>query len=122
MYVKPKPRQIQGVFVPDNYNGTTFTEPPVQPTSAAQDTPEPTEDATEQERAHTNRQQCLPESIPTAKPTEKPSLSSLFAGTGGLRSDDLLLLALILLLSRDEGEGKQAAEILPLLALLLFLG
>ena len=54
---------------------------------------------------------------------EKGLLSSLFSGFGGLRSDDLLLLALILLMSRGGDEGKHASsEILPLLALLLFMG
>jgi hypothetical protein len=39
-----------------------------------------------------------------------------------LRSDDILLLALIVLLSRNDEGGKGASEILPLLAILLFLG
>lgn len=121
MYVKPKSRQIRGVYVPENYNGTTFTEPPAeQDAQDRQDLPDTAERAIEPERTPGDGQAGLPEAVPAATPPEKPS--ALFAGSGGLRSDDLLLLGLILLLSRSEGEGKQAAEILPMLALLLFLG
>lgn len=126
MYVKPKSRQIRGVYVPENYNGTTFTEPPVEPPPVEQDAqdrqdlPDTAQRAIASECSPGDGHAGLPEAIPTAKSPEPPP--ALFAGLGGLRSDDLLLLALILLLSRKEGESKQAAEILPMLALLLFLG
>lgn len=126
MYVKPKSRQIRGVYVPENYNGTTFTEPPAESMLAEQDAqnlqelPDTAERAIASERTPEQGPAGLPEAIPAATPPEKPP--ALFAGLGGLRSDDLLLLGLILLLSRSEGDGKQAAEILPMLALLLFLG
>lgn len=112
MYVKPPRRQFGSPFVPENYNGTAFTEPdPAQqeqedaPDDRAVSAPEPPTDA-----------------IPSAKTEEKGLLPSLFSGFGGLRSDDLLLLALILLMSRSDGERSSTSEILPLLALLLFLG
>lgn len=115
MYVKPPRRQIHGVYVPDNYNGTIFTdspEPPVEKQTEA----EPFEQSAQAPPA--------PESVPVEKSEEKGLLSSLFSGFGGLRSDDLLLLALILLMSRSDGsDGKHStSEILPLLALLLFMG
>lgn len=58
---------------------------------------------------------------PPPKPQEKPSCCDLFGGVlpalpGGLESDELLLIGLILLLARS-GEG---ADVLPWLALLLF--
>lgn len=61
---------------------------------------------------------CPPPSPP--KPQEKPSCD-LFGGVlpalpGGLESDELLLIGLILLLARS-GEGS---DVLPWLALLLF--
>lgn len=105
MYVKPSNRQMRGVYVPENYNGTAFTDPA------------PEQDAPVQEAA------ALPEAIPTAKSQEGPSAGGLPAGLGGLHSDDLLLLALIVLMSRTDGQGQQScSDILPLLALLLFLG
>lgn len=57
---------------------------------------------------------------PPPKPQEKPSCD-LFGGVlpalpGGLESDELLLIGLILLLARS-GEGS---DVLPWLALLLF--
>ena len=115
MYVKPPRRQIHGVYVPENYNGTTFTEP----ADPSFDEPQPPEQAQPQAS-----QPPETESIPAGKTEEKGPLSSLFSGFGGLRSDDILLLALIVLMSRGEsGEGKHStSEILPLLALLLFMG
>lgn len=115
MYVKPPRRQIHGVYVPDNYHGTTFTDSPEPPIN-------------EQAKTETDEQSApipsAPESLPASKNEEKGLLSSLFSGFGGLRSDDLLLLALILLMSRsDSSDGKHStSEILPLLALLLFMG
>ena len=115
MYVKPPRRQIHGVYVPDNYNGTIFT-----------DTPEPPVNDQGSEEAIEQSAQVspAPESVPASKNEEKGLLSSLFSGFGGLRSDDLLLLALILLMSRSDGSDSKhgTSEILPLLALLLFMG
>ncbi len=58
---------------------------------------------------------------PPPQAPEKPSCCDLFGGVlpalpGGLESDELLLIGLILLLARS-GEG---ADVLPWLALLLF--
>lgn len=126
MYVKPKSQQIRGVYVPENYHGTTFTESPAQPTPDEQsvqnphDPPDTAERTIASEHVPEEGQAGLPEAITTATPPEKPPAP--VSALGGLRSDDLLLLGLILLLSRGEGDGKQTAEILPVLALLLFLG
>lgn len=110
MYVKPPRRQFQGgMYVPDNYHGTAFTEEqerngqPAEPQQAEESAPES-------------------QAVPAVKKQEGGLLSSLFSGFGGLRSDDILLLALIVLLSRNDEGGKGASEILPLLAILLFLG
>lgn len=114
MYVKPPHRQVHGLYVPNNYNGTAFTEPPTE---------QPEELEMQAEAQQTQEPTSLPKAVETAKTGQEPLLSSLFSGFGGLRSDDLLLLALILLMSRsDDAEKKGASEILPLLALLLFLG
>ena len=111
MYVKPPRRQIQGgMYVPDNYHGTAFTESePTQPT---------------QERPAQSQQPQTSDAIKTPHKEGEGGglLSSLFSGVGGLRSDDILLLALIVLLSRSDEGSKSAAEILPLLAILLFMG
>lgn len=112
MYVKPTGKQIRGMYVPENYRGTTFTEPEAKSVSEA--------DSQQQSEA-------LPKA-PAAEPAagiqtpERTGLSSLFSGIGNIRSDDLLLLALILLLSKNEGGEHSTSEILPLLALLLFMG
>ena len=114
MYVKPPRRQLHGTYVPDNYNGTAFSDPQdekemLDPQPQA---PEPTKEPL-----------SLPASAVTEKSEQPGLLSSLFSGFGDLHSDDLLLLALILLLSRAGDESKHASsEILPLLALLLFMG
>lgn len=115
MYVKPSNRQIRGMYVPENYNGTTFTDP-----APEQDTPEVSLQAPSEPQTAT-----LPEAVPAAKTQKNAAQAGLFSGLGlgGLRSDDLLLLALIVLMSRTDGQGQQScSEILPLLTLLLFLG
>ncbi len=110
MYVKPPRKQFQGeVFVPENYHGTAFTEQPI-----AQELPE--------EQAPAEQQSAPTGAIGAAKKEEGGLLSSLFSGFGGLHSDDILLLSLILLLSRSEKDGHGASELLPLLAILLFIG
>ena len=114
MYVKPPRRQLHGTYVPDNYNGTAFSDPQdekemLDPQPQA---PEPTKEPI-----------SLSASTAAEKGEQPGMLSSLFSGFGGLRSDDLLLLALILLMSRGGDEGKHdSSELLPLLALLLFMG
>lgn len=109
MYVKPINKQVRGVYVPENYNGTTFTEP--APAKEPDTVPMQSEQAQP------------PGAIIEAVAQEAPPRTGLPAGLGGLRSDDLLLLALILLMSRDADQGAQGCgDILPLLALLLFLG
>ena len=112
MYVKPH-KQLRDLYVPENYHGTAFDgqeEKDRDPMPEEQ--PEQAPQKPEQEAA---------KAIPVQA---KGMLPSLFSGFNGLRSDDLLLLSLILLLLRSEGEdGTHAAgEILPFLALLLFMG
>ena len=116
MYVKPQRKQFQGgIYVPENYHGTAFTEPEEPGMPAERDS---TTETAASEPAHTAEH-----ALPASKKEEGGLLSSLFSGFGGLRSDDLLLLALIVLLFRSSGkEGNSASEILPLLALLLFMG
>ncbi len=114
MYVKPPRKQFQGgMYVPDNYHGTAFTE-----SENEQPTQEQEAKAQEAEQPST-----LSDALPASKKEEGKSLSSLFSGFGGLRSDDILLLALIVLLWRSVGEDEHGtSDITPLLALLLFLG
>lgn len=101
--------------MPDNYHGTAFPEP--------EEAGMPTEQESVIETAIPEPSQAKEDALPASKKEEGGLLSSLFSGFGGLRSDDLLLLALIVLLSRSSGkEGNSASEILPLLALLLFMG
>ena len=109
MYVKPSNRQTRGLYVPDNYNGTAFAAPAPEQDAQSE---------TAQEAAA-----ILPEAPATSKSQESTPAGGLLAGLGSLRSDDLLLLALIVLMSRSDGQGQQScSDILPLLALLLFLG
>lgn len=111
MYVKPQRRQVQGTYVPDNYHGTAFAE--------LEKDAIPQEEASDPTPAST--QVPLQDALPTSKKEEGGLLSSLLSGFGSLRSDDLLLLALIVLLwSGKEEHGT--SEILPLLAILLFMG
>ena len=112
MYVKPR-KQLRDLYVPENYHGTAFAESKEQAQDAVPNSaPDPTSDMPEQE---------APGELPVQA---QNTPSSLLSGFNGLRSDDLLLLSLILLLSRSESEqGAHASgEILPLLALLLFMG
>lgn len=112
MYVKPANRQIRGVYVPDNYNGTAFTEPAPEPEQTVPDQTEP--------QAPPQEVVAVTEAVPASKTEDKGLFPSLFSG---LRSDDLLLLALILLMSRNDDQGGHStSEILPLLAILLFMG
>lgn len=116
MYVKPPRRQLHGTYVPDNYNGTAFAEPQDEQALTDPAPPEPEQEPKQE-----------PISLPASAVTEKSDspglLSSLFSGFGGVRSDDLLLLALILLLSRSgDGNKNASSDVLPLLALLLFMG
>ena len=95
--------------MPENYHGTAFTEPQIEQELPEEQSPIP--------------QQSTPAgAIEATKKEEGGLLSSLFSGFGGLHSDDVLLLALILLLSRSDKEGHGASELLPLLAILLFIG
>ena len=108
MYVKPPRRQTpSGAFVPENYHGTAFIEPE-----------EPSRELAETECA----QDTEAVSVPASKPQDGGALGSLLSGLGGLRSDDILLFALIMLLLRSDDGSKGANEILPLLAILLFMG
>lgn len=113
MYVKPPRRQLHTGFVPDNYNGTAFSEPKEEPQAL---------DSTFQEPEQAQAPPSLPAPAESGKHEEKGLLSSLFSGFGDLRSDDLLLLVLILLMSRGGDDRHTASEVLPLLALLLFMG
>ena len=114
MYVKPSRKQIRGVYVPENYHGTAFDEQADLPSPAERSTPEAREDPKSLATQHAP--------LPDTGKCESAGLASLFSGLGGLRSDDILLLALILLLARSDKEGHNAAEILPMLAILLFIG
>ena len=112
MYVKPPRRQIQaGMFVPDNYHGTAFTE---------QEAKEYTEEK-QAEQPQAEHTAAVTDAAATSKEAGGPFMG-LFSGLGSLRSDDILLLALIVLLARSDEGGKGVAEILPLLAILLFMG
>ena len=116
MYVKPSRKQIRGVYVPENYNGTAFDDHENDQNQAAS---ESQQESAPREQAHN-----LPPALaaPAEATPASAGLLSIFSGFGGLRSDDILLLALILLLSRSDKEAKGASEILPLLAILLFIG
>ena len=113
MYVKPSRKQIRGVYVPENYHGTAFDEQEHSETEAMPTPP------SEPERPMPTATPAPPR---TADKQEGSGFSSLFSGLGSLRSDDILLLALILLLARSDKEGHSTAEILPMLAILLFIG
>ena len=108
MYVKPSRKQVRGVYVPENYHGTAFDEPENHTPAAPS--------------AEEHREVTPPTPPPVAKEHESAGIMSLFSGLGNLRSDDILLLALILLLARSDKNGHGTAEILPMLAILLFIG
>ena len=97
--------------MPENYHGTAFDEP----SERAPQTPPPTEQPREVIASAST-------TAPQMYEQKCTGISSLFSGLGSLRSDDILLLALILLLARSDKEGHNAAEILPMLAILLFIG
>lgn len=111
MYVKPSRKQVGGVYVPENYHGTAFDEP----AECASRTPPPAEQPREVIASAST-------SAPQMHEQKSTGISSLFSGLGSLRSDDILLLALILLLARSDKDTHGAAEILPMLAILLFIG
>ena len=125
MYVKPSRKQVRGIYVPENYNGTAFdTEQTEQEDSSPiTQTGNKAPLQTDQGEHHPELTPVATQSaIPTDKKEQGGVLASLFSGFGSLRSDDMLLLALILLLSRNDKEGHDAADVLPLLAILLFIG
>ncbi len=90
MYVRPDGRRQpkRDIFIPENYSGNAFNEPPE--TETIEEKPEATE--------------------------AKEVLAKPASFIDGISSEDLLLLGVILLLSREEGAG----EILPILLMLLF--
>ncbi len=126
MYVRPPNyRYPPSVRVPENYGGSAFREPP----QSVVNTPQPTESAPEQ--------QPLPEeelAIPTTEQKEESEkseqasllsphgfrlrLGSLFGKDRGIGTEELLILALILLLA-DNDEGFD--DLILFLALLFFI-
>ena len=95
MYVRPDGRRQpkRDIFIPDNYSGNAFNDTPeLEPTPE----PEVTEEVSEPK---------------TREAAAKPS-----SFIDGISGEDLLLLGVILLLSKEEGAG----EILPILLMLLF--
>lgn len=116
MYVKPSRKQVRGVYVPENYHGTAFDEQEQSPPPEHASTPAAMPEDQSREVS------ALPMSTPEASKRESTGISSLFSGLGNLRSDDILLLALILLLARSDKDGHSGTEILPMLAILLFIG
>ena len=118
MYVKPPSKQIRGIYVPDNYHGTAFDDSrntadteQTPPDAPMQNTNESTQDVRMADQA-----------VSASKKQDCAGLSSLFSGLGSLHSDDILLLALIFLLARGSEQDRGVSEILPLLAILLFIG
>ena len=125
MYVRPPNyRYPNSVRVPDNYAGNAFR-PPSEPEPPAPD--EPKEELTSADEV------VEPMLEAKSEPAEKDNvqaslleprgfrlrLSSLFGKGGSIGTEELLILALILLLA--DGEGDSFDDIILFLALLLFI-
>ena len=108
MYVRPQGyRYSAEVRLPENYGGNTFREPPlIEP------------DVEEQEESREEPVEAAPLPLPDkAAPTSKLHLGSLFGGKGGIGTEELLILALVLLLS----DGENNDDLVLFLMLLLFI-
>ena len=105
MYVRPQGYRYSGeVRLPENYSGNTFREPPLIESDVA-----------EQENEHNEAE---PASLPSeSTPASKLHLGSLFGGKGGIGTEELLILALVLLLS----DGESNDDLMLFLILLLFI-
>ena len=106
MYTRPDARRRDGrqdVFIPENYSGTAFNDPP----EGVFDEGGEKDMSIAEESEATNTEVSEPAG---AKPKRK---SGLF---DGISTEDLLLLGVILLLSQED-EGN---DILPILLILLF--
>ena len=108
MYVRPQNyRYPSGVTLPDNYGGSAFRESPLED-EAPQSAPPPAlpDEDNEPTRALLSHSEHGAE--------HKPECHE---GIKGIGSEELLLLALIILLN----EGENSSELILLLALLLFI-
>ena len=114
MYVRPQNyRYPTGVRLPENYSGNTFRQPPEAVSEEAEAAAVEPETVEKKEEAD--------ESIETAALLPRKEgfglrLSSLFGGKG-IGSEELLILALILLLADSEGND----DLILFLVLLFFI-
>ena len=117
MYVRPQGyRYTNEIRLPENYSGNTFREPPL----LIKDPEEPTDPQTIEEP------KALPEIadksdndekiLPVSSTVRKSPFGSLFGLKGGIGTEELLILALVLLLS----DGESNDDLILFLALLLF--
>ena len=124
MYVRPPNYRYQGaVRIPDNYAGNAFREP--QPQSAQAPDDEPRHDAPQ-----SNNVESVSEAFVSANEKGEQGalidarpfrfrLGSLFGKNGSIGTEEILIIALILLLSDSDGEGFD--ELILFLALLFFI-
>ena len=108
MYVRPQSYRYSGeVRLPENYSGSTFREPPlIEP------------DVEEEKAAPSEPEQDTRSASPNASETAaKLHLDTLFGGKGKIGTEELLILALVLLLS----DGENNNDLVLFLMLLLFI-
>ena len=125
MYVRPPNYRYQGaVRIPDNYAGNAFRDtPPPQP-AAVEDEVQTSKDAQSapdesvKEASPLPRESCEQGALLDARPF-RFRLGSLFGKNGSIGTEELLIIALILLLSDSDGEGFD--ELILFLALLFFI-
>ncbi len=115
MYVRPQNyRYPEGVRLPKNYSGNTFREPLPEEESPL-DPPEESHDG--QEEAVSKSADTAGSEDTAALLTQKSSpLSSLFGGKG-IGSEELLIFALIILLS----DSEMGNDLILFLILLFFI-
>ena len=95
--------------MPENYSGNTFREPPLL---------EPDDEEEQLEQPTESTEETAPVSLPTdSAPAQKLHLGSLFGGKGGIGTEELLILALVLLLF----DGESNDDLVLFLILLLFI-
>ena len=112
MYVRPQNfKYPSGMHIPENYSGNTFREPIVETDQAEKEIAEEIVKEPEQKTDATATSALL-----TPKEGFGLRIGSLF-GDKGIGSEELLILALILLLA-DSEDGQ---DLILFLALLLFI-
>ena len=120
MYVRPPSyRYPPSVRVPDNYSGNAFREQETPPLLTQIEEPESEETQIQEEPGAAQEISEPTQASLTSAHRFGLRLGSIFGKKSGIGTEELLIIALILLLSDNDGEGFD--DLILFLALLFFI-